>query len=141
MNGSVTYSGRNVPNLTDTAMKNVLIVEDEAIISFGYRLQLEQMGREVMGVARSSEEAEELLAQRRPDVIIMDVYLKGPKNGLELAKEIHAKEPIPIIFLTASARPEVVEGIRALNGCHYLLKPVDHDSLFGLLNAMAQGNG
>ncbi len=139
-NTSVISSALNAPDQNPTIMKNVLIVEDEAIISFGYRLQLEQMGLEVLGIARSSEEAEEYLARERPDVIIMDVYLKGPKNGLELAREIHAKDPIPIIFLTASARPEVVEGIRGLKGCHYLLKPVDHDSLFGLLNAMAQGN-
>lgn len=121
-------------------MKSIMIVEDESIISFGYRLRLEQMGLDVFGVASSSEEAEELMSERRPDVIIMDVYLKGPKNGLELAREIHTKDPIPIIFLTASARPEIVEGIRAMKGCHYLLKPVDEDSLVGMLNEMVSSH-
>lgn len=116
-------------------MKKVLIIEDEAIISFGYKLQLEQLGMEVIGTARSSDEAKALLAYERPDVIIMDVYIKGDQNGLELARQIHETDPIPVIFLTASNKPEVVEGIRALKGCHYLLKPIDTDSLTGLLNA------
>ena len=95
-------------------MKKVLIIEDEAIISFGYKLQLEQLGMEVIGTARSSDEAKALLAYERPDVIIMDVYIKGDQNGLELARQIHETDPIPVIFLTASNKPEVVEGIRAL---------------------------
>ncbi|MBK9759024.1 MAG: response regulator [Flavobacteriales bacterium] len=122
-------------------MKKVLIIEDEAIISFGYRLQLERMGLEVMGAVRSSEEAEALLATDRPDVIIMDVYIKGALNGLELAQRIHEKDPIPIIFLTASSKPDIIEGIKALKGCHYLTKPIDIDSLTGLLHATVRSNG
>lgn len=119
-------------------MKKILIIEDEAIISFSYRLQMERMGFEVTGVARSSEEAEAMLRQERPDLIIMDVYLKGPKNGLELAQEIHATDPIPILFLTASTKPEVIEGIRRLQGCHYLPKPINSDSLEDMLQRFAR---
>lgn len=136
--GTSFFSSRH--ERQDTGTKSVLIVEDESIISFGYRLQLEQMGLDVMGTARSCEEAEDLIAQRRPDVIIMDVYLKGTRTGLDLAREIHASGPVVIIFLTASARPEIVEGIRALDGCHYLLKPVDQDSLMGLLQSTVTGH-
>ncbi|MBK8613067.1 MAG: response regulator [Flavobacteriales bacterium] len=117
-------------------MNNVLIIEDETIISFGYRLQIERMGFTVTGVARSSEEAEALMAEARPDLIIMDVYLKGSKTGLELAREIHAKDPIPIVFLTASTKPEIIEGIRQLKGCHYLAKPINSDSLADVLQRM-----
>ncbi len=121
-------------------MKKILIIEDEAIISFSYRLQLERMGFEVLGTAKSTEEAEALLKQERPDLIIMDIYLKGPKNGLELAQEIHANDPvpIPILFLTASTRPDVVEAIRALKGCHYLSKPINSDSLEDMLQRFAR---
>ena len=123
-------------------MKKVLIVEDEAIISFGYKLQLEQMGLEVMGAVRSSEEAEDILAhEEHPDVIIMDVYIKGAKNGLELARELHKTDPVPVIFLTASTKPEIVDGIRELKGCHYLLKPIDSESLTGLLHRIMRSNG
>jgi DNA-binding response OmpR family regulator len=121
-------------------MKKVLIIEDEAIISFGYRLQLEQMGFNVIGAARSSAEAETMLAGERPDVIIMDVYLKGEKTGLQLAQEINAIDPIPIIFLTASTKPEIVEGIRSIRDAEYLVKPIDSDSLIGLLHSVARTN-
>lgn len=119
-------------------MKKILIIEDETIISFSYRLQLERMGFEVTGTARSSAEAEELLREQRPDLIIMDIYLKGDKNGLELAQEIHATDPIPVIFLTASTKPEVVEAIRTLAGCQYLAKPINSDSLEDMLQRFAR---
>jgi DNA-binding NarL/FixJ family response regulator len=114
-------------------MKKILIIEDETIISFGYRLQLERMGLEVVGTARSSDEAEALLSQATPDLIIMDIYLKGEKNGLELAREIHARTPIPIIFLTASTKPEIIAAIHALSDCQYLSKPINPDSLEDML--------
>jgi len=121
-------------------MSKVLIIEDEMIISFGYRLQLEQMGFDVIGTARSSEEALDLLATERPDVIVMDVYIQGDLNGLQLAQRIHQQDTIPVIFMTASSDPAIVEGIRALQGCHYLLKPVDTDSLSGLLHATVRAD-
>jgi response regulator of citrate/malate metabolism len=114
-------------------MKKIIIIEDETIISFGYRLQLERLGFDVIGTARSSEEAEELLKREEPDLIIMDIYLKGEKNGLELAQEIHARKPIPILFLTASTKPEIISAIRSLEGCQYLAKPINSDSLEDML--------
>ncbi|MFN9326066.1 MAG: response regulator [Flavobacteriales bacterium] len=120
-------------------MSKILIIEDETIISFGYRLQLERMGFEVIGTARSSAEAEELLRNERPDLIIMDIYLKGEKNGLELAQEIHGSDPITIIFLTASTKPEIIGTIRGLKGCHYLPKPINSDSLEDMLQRFARG--
>lgn len=114
-------------------MKKILIIEDETIISFGYRLQLERMGFDVIGTARSSEEAEDQLQHQRPDLIIMDIYLKGPKTGLELAQEIHAKDPIPVLFLTASTKPDIITAIHALKDCQYLSKPINPDSLEDML--------
>jgi response regulator of citrate/malate metabolism len=119
-------------------MKKILIIGDETIISFGYRLQLERMGFDVIGTARSSEEAEELLQKEKPDLIIMDIYLKGDKTGLELAQEIHQEEPIPILFLTASTKPEIVAAIRSLKDCQYLSKPINSDSLEDVLQRFAR---
>ncbi|HNU56825.1 MAG TPA: response regulator [Flavobacteriales bacterium] len=119
-------------------MKKILIIEDETIISFGYRLQLERMGFEVTGTARSSDEAEALLEQDMPDLIIMDIYLKGTKNGLELAQEIHGRKQVPILFLTASTKPEVISAIHALKDCQYLSKPINADSLEDMLRRFAQ---
>ncbi len=114
-------------------MTKILIVEDETIISFGYRLQLEQNGFEVIDTARSGDEAEASVERNPPDIIIMDIYLTGDRNGLETAKAIRTKRNIPIVFLTASSKPDIVEGIRALPDCHYLVKPVDPDALNSVL--------
>lgn len=119
-------------------MSKTLIIEDETIISFSYRLQLERMGFDVIGTARSSAEAEEIMARERPDLIIMDIYLKGEKNGLELAQELHANDPIPIIFLTASTKPEIIEAIHRLKNCQYLAKPINSDSLEDMLQRFAR---
>ncbi len=119
-------------------MSKTLIIEDETIISFSYRLQLERMGFDVIGTARSSAEAEEIMARERPDLIIMDIYLKGEKNGLELAQELHANDPIPIIFLTASTKPEIIEAIHRLKDCQYLAKPINSDSLEDMLQRFAR---
>lgn len=121
-------------------MKKILIIEDEAIISFGYRLQLEQMGFQVTGSAASSAEAEQLMREEPPDAIMMDVYLKGEKTGLDLAREIRHHDMLPIVFLTASNKPEIVEGIKELGGCHYLLKPVDPDGLNQVLHRIMVGD-
>ncbi|MBP8824283.1 MAG: response regulator [Flavobacteriales bacterium] len=121
-------------------MKKILIIEDEAIISFGYRLQLEQMGFEVTGSAASSAEAEKLLQKEHPDAIMMDVFLKGEKTGLDLAREIRTNDKLPIVFLTASNKPEIVEGIRNLGGCYYLLKPIDPDGLNQVLYRIMRGD-
>lgn len=122
-------------------MKRVLIIEDETIISFGYRLQLERMGLDVVGVARSSEEAEQLLAVHRPDLIIMDIYLKGERSGLDIAESILARSPVPIVFLTASTDPAKLERIRSMPGCHYLSKPVTSESLTDVLQRALHAHG
>lgn len=121
-------------------MKKVLIIEDETIISFGYRLQIERMGFDVVGVARSSEEAEHIMESEDPDLIIMDIYLKGTKNGLQLAQEIHARKPVPIIFLTASTKPDNVEAIHRMANAWYLAKPITSDSLTDVLQRALRSN-
>lgn len=118
-------------------MKKIIIVEDEAIISLGYRMQLQRLGFQVLGTARSYEQAIELLEKERPDIILMDIYLRGPKTGLELAQKIHATDPIPILFLSASTSPEIIEAIQKLRGCDYLTKPINTDSLEEMLQNLA----
>ncbi len=107
----------------------ILIVEDESLISFGYKVQLQRNGHHVIDSVRNALDAEISIAHEKPDLILMDIYLKGEKNGLQLAKEIHAKEEIPIIFITASTRPTILDEIKELNRCHLLPKPVNTDKI------------
>ena len=109
--------------------KRVIIVEDESIISFGYRMQLESMGFNVIGVAKSADEARQIMAHSRPDLLIMDIYLKGDKTGLEFVEDLHKNDPIPAIFLTASNNNEMIHRIEELNNCDYIPKPVSGTKL------------
>ena len=85
------------------APRRVLIAEDETIIRLDLRGLLEKNGFDVCGEARDGVEAVELAASLEPDVIVMDV--KMPRlDGIEAAKRILEKRPVPIVMLTAFGR-------------------------------------
>lgn len=110
--------------------KKVLIVEDESIISFGYRIQLEGMGFQVIGTPKSAAEAEMAMNGERPDFLIMDIRIKGERSGLELVEDLHKRgETIPAIFLTASINPDNISRIGQLEKCTYIPKPVSGSRL------------
>ena len=111
-------------------------MEDEPLISYGYRMHFERAGFEVVNIARTAPDAEMMLAEKNPDVILMDIHLKGNVNGLELAKLIRKKNPIPIIFITASTRPEILKEIAEIKNCQLLPKPVNTDYLEELVKRM-----
>ncbi len=79
----------------------ILVVEDEKIIQLDLRYQLEHLGYVVVGVASSGEEAISKAAQLEPDLVLMDVRLKGSMNGITAAQSIRAAREVPVIYLTA----------------------------------------
>lgn len=81
----------------------ILIVEDEMIIAAKISLQLTQMGYEVVGVMPRGEEAVQHCQVSPPDLVLLDIQLKGDIDGIETAKQIRLKHDLPIIFLTANA--------------------------------------
>lgn len=79
----------------------VLLVDDDDDFLFQQRLQLEGAGFEVVS-AQGRAEAEELLADRRPDVAVVDVMMENPDAGFVLCHHIHKKDPsIPVILVTS----------------------------------------
>lgn len=79
----------------------VLIVEDNAIISAHLGKMLERFGYEVPAILASGEEAIQSVEKVQPDVILMDVRLRGDLNGVETGQEIYERLGIPIVFLSA----------------------------------------
>jgi CheY-like chemotaxis protein len=79
----------------------ILIVEDEKILAADLESKLRQLGYRVNGIATSGEEAVRLAQERAPSLILMDVRLSGTIDGVEAARRIRAKTPIPIVYLTA----------------------------------------
>ena len=91
----------------------ILVVEDEKIIQLDLQYQLEQLGYVVAGVASTGEEAVEKAAQLEPDLVLMDVRLKGAMDGIEAARRIQAAREVPVIYLTAQDQghpPEQPDG-------------------------------
>ncbi|MEM9887199.1 MAG: response regulator [Bacteroidota bacterium] len=86
-------------------MKNIkiLIVEDEMIIAAKISLHLEQLGYEVAGIIPRGEEAVLHCREHRPDILLLDINLKGLIDGIESAQVIQKEMDIPIIYLTANA--------------------------------------
>ena len=109
--------------------KRVMIVEDEALGALGLIDMVEMWGYESCGSAYSGETALRLAEECGPDLIIMDVRIKGDINGIEAARRIRAKRFVPIIFLSGYLREGVREELGFSEAVEFLNKPVDHEAL------------
>ena len=101
----------------------ILVVEDENIVALDIENRLKSLGFTVLPVISSGEEAVEKAYEYKPDLILMDILLKGKLNGIEAAKKIVGTIKIPIIYLTASTNREVLERARQIGRCSYIKKP------------------
>jgi CheY-like chemotaxis protein len=99
----------------------ILIVEDEILIAEDLRLILQRMGHQVVGIASSGAEAIEKANKLHPDLVLMDVRLQGPMDGVEAARRIRSTADIPIIYVTAYA--SVLASLDLNDRCTRLAKP------------------
>ncbi|AUD07162.1 hypothetical protein CWM47_04515 [Spirosoma pollinicola] len=100
----------------------MLIVEDEYIIANDLGLILRVAGYPVLGVADSVAEALTLIARQRPDMVLLDIYLKGKETGIDLAKQLEDKG-IPFIYISANDNKSVLEQVKATQPSGYIVKP------------------
>lgn len=89
----------------------ILLVEDEAITAMDLQRKLEFWGYDVVGVAYSGETAVELAEKHHPDLILMDIILRGSLTGVDVAKEIRGLE-IPVVFISAHSEDSTMEKAR-----------------------------
>ena len=109
----------------------VLIVEDESIVAMDLKNSLKILGYEVVGTAATGEEAIARANETRPDLVLMDIILKGDMDGVEASEVIRARHDIPIIFLTACADDMTLQRAKVTEPLGYLLKPFDEWELHG----------
>lgn len=107
----------------------LLIVEDEEIVAFDIESTLKSLGYQVLAVVSSGEEAIASAAQLHPDLVLMDIMLKGRTNGIEAAKEIRNLFNIPIVYLTAYADISTLQRAKMTEPFGYLLKPFEEKEL------------
>jgi two-component system, response regulator PdtaR len=109
--------------------QKILIVEDENIIALDIKTRLRRMGYKILSVVHSGEKAVDMVKQQEPDLILMDVVLRGKLNGIEAAEKISSIKTIPIIFITAYSDAETITKILKITPYGYLIKPFDEREL------------
>ncbi|MBE9007022.1 response regulator [Fortiea sp. LEGE XX443] len=102
---------------------SILVVEDESIVAKDLQNRLRKFGYTVPAIASSGQEAINKAVEISPDLVLMDIRLKGQMDGIEAAAEIHKYLDIPIIYLTAYADENTLERAKITEPFGYLLKP------------------
>ncbi|MDY9925532.1 response regulator [Methanosarcina sp.] len=107
----------------------ILIVEDEHIVAMGIKRMLKGLGYTVTGVASSGEDAINKTESTFPDLVLMDIMLKGELDGVEAAKEIKERFDVPVVYLTAYSDSSILERVKITGPFGYIVKPFDEKDL------------
>ena len=109
--------------------EKVLIVEDEGIVARETEYRLKDLGYNVCGLAASGAEALKKAERDLPDVVLMDIMLKGEMDGIETAGQIKTKHNIPVVYVTAHADETTLQRAKRTEPMGYLLKPFNEREL------------
>ena len=101
----------------------ILIVEDETIVALDMRCRLEGFGYQVCGLAATGTAAIQLADEHRPDLVLMDIKLKGEMDGIEAASHIRDIFEVPIVFVTAFTDDETLQRVKHSSSYGYMVKP------------------
>ena len=111
----------------------ILVVEDEHIVAMGLRAMLRNLGYTVTGVASSGKDAISKAESTFPDVVLMDIMLKGDMDGVDAAKEIRERFNVPVVYLTAYSDNNILERAKKTEPFGYIIKPFDEKDLHSSL--------
>jgi two-component system cell cycle sensor histidine kinase/response regulator CckA len=122
------YSSTSAPHAV-LATPRVLIAEDEVLIAEELRHRLVQLGAQVVGMATRGEDILALAGTETPDIVLLDIRLKGAMDGIETAAALRERFDVPVIFLTAHTDDATVARAADVGPYGYLVKPVDDREL------------
>ncbi|GAB4545090.1 MAG: hypothetical protein Kow0063_39000 [Anaerolineae bacterium] len=105
------------------------MVEDESIVALDIQNLLRNLGYDVVAIVSSGEEAVTSAAEMTPDLVLMDIRLKGALDGVEAAEQIRSRLDIPIIYLTAYADEATLQRAKVTEPFGYLVKPFEEKEL------------
>ena len=103
--------------------KRILIVEDEGIVARDMQKMLTRLGYSVTSIAYTGPEAVRRAETEKPDLVLMDIVLKGGMDGIEAAGKIREKADLPVVYLTAHADPPILARAGVTEPYGYILKP------------------
>lgn len=102
--------------------KKVLIVEDNFVEANDLQIMLKKAGYEVCGIARSFDAAREIMNKEKPDIVLLDIFLKGKFTGIDLAKQLK-EENIAFIYLSANSNEEILAEAKTTEPYGFIVKP------------------
>ena len=109
--------------------KNILIVEDERIVAEDIKTSLNRLGYNVLAIVSSGKDAISKALELKPDLVLMDILLKGDLDGIEAASKIRSKSNIPIIYLTAHTDEITLKRAKLSEPFGYIVKPFETKDL------------
>jgi len=111
------------------AKTKILIVEDENIVAKDFESILQDLGYKVIGIVSNAIDAITMTALHKPNLVLMDIMIKGKTSGIEAAKEIKSKYDIPVVFLTAYADDKTIDNAKDAFPYGYIIKPFKEKEL------------
>ena len=111
------------------ARSRILVVEDDSIVLMELQDRLFSLGHDVAGVASYGEEAVEKAGEVRPDLVLMDIRLRGKMDGIKAAEEIRTRFDIPVVYLTAYADQSTLQRAKTTGPYGYVIKPFQEADL------------
>ena len=109
---------------------SIFIVEDEPIIALHIETAIAKFGYINLGVVPDGRQAIEQIRKLKPDLVLMDIQLEGPINGIETAKIIRAETDTPVVFLTSQVDKATIAEALTAKPYGYIVKPFNNDELF-----------
>ena len=101
------------------------VVEDERIVAKSLEERLSKLGYQVCAAVDSGEEAVELAGRLQPDLVLMDIYLRGAMTGIEAARQIWDRFQVPIVYVTAYADLDTLKNVKTTENYGYVVKPFE----------------
>ncbi len=112
---------------------NILVVEDEYIVAKDIRNRLINLGYTVPAIVATGEEALRKTEEFKPDLVLMDIVLKGDKDGIETADEIKTRYNLPVIYLTAYTDDKTIQRAKLTEPFGYIIKPFEERELYSTI--------
>ena len=116
--------------------KKILIVEDEVITAMSLQHLLEHWGCGKCEQVSSGKEAIEKAMSEKPDIVLIDINLRGETNGIEAAKQLQDRFCVPIIFITGYSDEETIREAKKIKPVGYFVKPLDFNKLRSTIDSV-----
>ncbi len=114
---------------TSMSEVRIMVVDDEHIVALDICNTLERLGYKVPVIVATGESAVAAAGWEKPDLVLMDIKLKGDMDGIAAAREIHSRHDVPIIYLTAFSDDQTLQRAKMTEAFGYLIKPFDEREL------------